>query len=99
VKFSILAKIVLWETAFWVGLVFAIFSDMNGILAMVYFVFLGSISFFIRCPSCRKGVFVRDWFGLSIFVVPWPNACCTRCGKVLFGEHGGQNNITESSEL
>ncbi|WP_068863022.1 hypothetical protein [Erythrobacter dokdonensis] len=28
-----------------------------------------------NCPQCGKNVFFR-----GIFVVPWPNRICTRCG-------------------
>lgn len=31
-----------------------------------------------NCPDCGKNAFFR-----GIFVVPWPNRICTRCGKDL----------------
>jgi predicted RNA-binding Zn-ribbon protein involved in translation (DUF1610 family) len=31
-----------------------------------------------NCPQCGKNAFFR-----GIFVVPWPNRTCTRCGRDL----------------
>ena len=31
-----------------------------------------------NCPHCGKNLFFR-----GIFVVPWPNRICTRCGTML----------------
>jgi ribosomal protein S27AE len=31
-----------------------------------------------NCPHCGKNLFFR-----GIFVVPWPNRTCTRCGTAL----------------
>ena len=31
-----------------------------------------------NCPECGKNAFFR-----GIFVVPWPNRICTRCGRNL----------------
>jgi hypothetical protein len=31
-----------------------------------------------NCPSCGKNAFFR-----GIFVIPWPNRICTRCGEDL----------------
>lgn len=31
-----------------------------------------------NCPRCRKNAFFR-----GIFVIPWPNRICTRCGEDL----------------
>lgn len=35
-----------------------------------------------NCPSCGKNAFFR-----GIFVVPWPNRICTRCGLDLDTDH------------
>ncbi|MEM6909792.1 MAG: hypothetical protein AAF494_14050 [Pseudomonadota bacterium] len=32
----------------------------------------------LNCPNCGKNLFFR-----GIFVVPWPNRVCGRCGTVL----------------
>jgi len=78
---SILAKVIVFEIAFWGGLAVFLFSDISFVVATIFFLGLGSISFLIRCPNCGKGVFVRGQF-----VVPWPNSVCTRCGSVLIGK-------------
>lgn len=31
-----------------------------------------------NCPECAKNAFFR-----GVFVVPWPNRTCTRCGRDL----------------
>jgi len=31
-----------------------------------------------NCPHCGKNLFFR-----GVFVVPWPNRVCTRCGNAL----------------
>lgn len=33
-----------------------------------------------NCPECAKNAFFR-----GVFVVPWPNRTCTRCGSDLGG--------------
>ncbi|UYV15003.1 hypothetical protein [Porphyrobacter sp. ULC335] len=38
-----------------------------------------------NCPRCGKNAFFR-----GVFVVPWPNRTCTRCGLDL-GEAHSQN--------
>ena len=37
-----------------------------------------------NCPACGKNAFFR-----GIFVVPWPNRTCTRCGRDLGEEPSG----------
>jgi len=83
---STLQKVILFEAALWSGLIVILFFDINPIMSTAYFVGLGFTSFLIRCKKCGKGVFVREWFGASLFVVPWPNSVCTRCGTVLIGK-------------
>ncbi|WP_230959628.1 hypothetical protein [Erythrobacter donghaensis] len=39
-----------------------------------------------NCPQCGKNAFFR-----GIFVVPWPNRICTRCGHDLDASDPSQN--------
>jgi len=39
----------------------------------------------MNCPKCDKNLFFR-----GIFVVPWPNKRCRRCGKELDQKPSGQ---------
>ncbi len=39
-----------------------------------------------NCPQCGKNAFFR-----GIFVVPWPNRICTRCGTDLDAHNPSQN--------
>ena len=95
---SVALKVVIFELAFWLGIPVFLFSDVNYLLLTSYFVLLGLMSFYIRCPNCRKGVFVRELWGAPLFVVPWPNALCTRCGTVLFGPGSDLANPHDHNE-
>ena len=39
-----------------------------------------------NCPQCGKNAFFR-----GVFVVPWPNRICTRCGHDLDASDPSQN--------
>jgi ribosomal protein S27AE len=39
-----------------------------------------------NCPQCGKNAFFR-----GVFVVPWPNRICARCGTDLDAPHPSQN--------
>ena len=47
-------------------------------IAIVGLVFINRPMLTYNCPNCGKNLFFR-----GIFVVPWPNAVCGRCGADL----------------
>lgn len=47
-------------------------------IAIVGLVMANSRMLSMNCPSCGKNLFFR-----GVFVVPWPNRTCSKCGYVL----------------
>jgi hypothetical protein len=46
--------------------------------AIVMLIFVNAPILGFNCPQCGKNAFFR-----GIFVIPWPNRICTRCGEDL----------------
>lgn len=46
--------------------------------AIVGLVFANTPMLRFNCPDCGKNLFFR-----GVFVVPWPNRVCTKCGRNL----------------
>ncbi|MBA4045323.1 MAG: hypothetical protein C0471_13010 [Erythrobacter sp.] len=46
--------------------------------AIIVLIFANAPMLRFNCPQCGKNAFFR-----GIFVVPWPNRICTRCGTDL----------------
>ncbi len=46
--------------------------------AIVMLIFVNAPILGFNCPRCGKNAFFR-----GIFVIPWPNRICTRCGEDL----------------
>lgn len=86
---STVVKVIVFEMCLLGGMVVFLATDISPGWAAVYFLALGFASFLIRCPNCKKGVFVRDWHGYALFAVPWPNVICTRCGTTLVRSRKG----------
>ena len=53
-------------------------SSLAFALGIVLLVIANAPMLRFNCPSCGKNAFFR-----GIFVVPWPNRSCTRCGADL----------------
>ena len=54
-------------------------------LAIIGLIFANARMLSFNCPRCQKNLFFR-----GIFVVPWPNRRCTRCGLDLTSGDAGQ---------
>lgn len=53
-------------------------SSLAFAAAIVLLVIANAPMLRFNCPACSKNAFFR-----GIFVVPWPNRVCTRCGHDL----------------
>lgn len=53
-------------------------SSLAFAAAIVLLVIANAPMLRFNCPACGKNAFFR-----GIFVVPWPNRVCTRCGNDL----------------
>lgn len=57
-------------------------SSIAFALAIAGLVFANARMLSFNCPACGKNLFFR-----GIFVLPWPNRICSKCGKPLDQPH------------
>lgn len=53
-------------------------SSLAFAAAIIMLIFANAPMLRFNCPECGKNAFFR-----GVFVVPWPNRICTRCGSHL----------------
>jgi endogenous inhibitor of DNA gyrase (YacG/DUF329 family) len=85
----ILFTVLALEAAAFVGFISilqfeSVFGRWVSIVAFLVFFAFGLAVWFVRCPTCKKPVLVREKSSFR-YTLPFPEVVCSRCGTKLVG--------------